>query len=146
MPRGGKRPGAGRKKRAETQAVSQSPAAPSVNSDNHEKRIGAGKPGPGRPPGVPNKVNAALKGLAQEFTTEAVRGLVAVARHPKTPAAAKIAAWREVLDRGHGKPKEFHDHTHRTKPDLTKLNEAELAALEQIVAKAVPQESEATVH
>lgn len=58
----------------------------------------------GRKPGTPNKVTTALKDYAEPFTIEAIDGLVALARSPKTPAAARVAAWREVLDRGAGRP------------------------------------------
>lgn len=58
----------------------------------------------GRRAGTPNKVTAALKDYAEPFTIEAIDGLVALARNPKTPAAARVAAWREVLDRGAGRP------------------------------------------
>ena len=58
----------------------------------------------GRQAGTPNKVTATLKEYAEPFTAEAIDGLVALARNTKTPAAARVAAWREVLDRGAGKP------------------------------------------
>lgn len=58
----------------------------------------------GRQPGTPNKVTATLKEYAAPYTTEAIDGLVTLARSENTPAAARVAAWREVLDRGVGKP------------------------------------------
>lgn len=58
----------------------------------------------GRQAGTPNKVTATLKEYAAPYTTEAIDGLVKLARNEKTPAAARVAAWREVLDRGVGKP------------------------------------------
>lgn len=58
----------------------------------------------GRQAGTPNKVTATLKEYAEPFTTEAIDGLVTLARSAKTPASARVAAWREVLDRGVGKP------------------------------------------
>ena len=58
----------------------------------------------GRQAGTLNKVTATLKEYAEPFTTEAIDGLVALARNAKTPAAARVAAWREVLDRGAGRP------------------------------------------
>lgn len=58
----------------------------------------------GRKPGTPNKVTATLKEYAAPYTAEAIDGLVALARNNKTPAAARVAAWREVLDRGAGRP------------------------------------------
>jgi len=46
----------------------------------------------------------ALKDYASQFTVEAIDGLVKLARHRKTPAGARVLAWKEVLDRGHGRP------------------------------------------
>lgn len=111
MPRGGSRPGAGRKKRSDSPSESAAPRLKSLNAENADKRIGEGKPGPGRPPGTPNKVTAALKDYADQYTEEAVVGLVKIARHKKTPAAAKVAAWREILDRGHGRAPQSHGLT-----------------------------------
>ena len=60
--------------------------------------------GGGRPKGVPNKVTAAVKALAQEHTAESVNFLVATMRDAKAPHAVRMAAVREILDRGHGRP------------------------------------------
>lgn len=59
--------------------------------------------GPGRPKGLLNKGNADLKAYAGQFTTEAIDGLVTIARGAKFPPQARVSAWKEVLDRGHGK-------------------------------------------
>lgn len=58
----------------------------------------------GRQPGTLNKVTATLKEYAAPYTAEAIDGLVALARSGETPAATRVAAWREVLDRGAGRP------------------------------------------
>jgi hypothetical protein len=63
-----------------------------------------GKKTGGRVAGTPNKATAAVREFAGQFTEEAVKGLVAIARSKKTPAAAKVAAWNSVLDRAVGKP------------------------------------------
>ena len=55
----------------------------------------------GRVKGVPNKATASLKEIARQYTTEAVEALVAVLRDET--GAAKVAAAREILDRGYGK-------------------------------------------
>jgi hypothetical protein len=57
----------------------------------------------GRLPGVPNKATAALKAFAGKYTTVAITSLVAIAQDTETPPAARVAAWREVLDRAVGK-------------------------------------------
>lgn len=58
----------------------------------------------GRRKGTPNKATADVKAAAQAYTDEALRVLVSILRSRKAPAQAKVAAARELLDRGHGKP------------------------------------------
>jgi hypothetical protein len=57
---------------------------------------------PGRPKGIPNKASAEIRALAQEYTPEAIRILVKIMRSSPHPQA-RVAAIRELLDRGHGK-------------------------------------------
>ena len=76
--RGGARPGAGRKKRPDAAAST--------------------------PPEKIDQSAAALKDYASQFAVEAINGLVKLARLRKTPAGARVMAWKEVLDRGHGRP------------------------------------------
>jgi hypothetical protein len=62
----------------------------------------------GRKPGIPNKATRDIRELAQVYTTEAVQELAKLAGLVKgTKGAeseqARIAALKEVLDRGHGK-------------------------------------------
>lgn len=68
------------------------------------RNIGGLKRGgsPGRPKGVPNKATAEIKALAQEHTREAISALVTIMRESQYPQA-RVAAIRELLDRGHGK-------------------------------------------
>jgi hypothetical protein len=72
-------------------------------SDEAEPKIGEnrGNAGKGRPKGSPNKATAELKELAREYTTEALDALLSVMR--AADGAAKVAAAREILDRGYGK-------------------------------------------
>ena len=56
----------------------------------------------GRTKGTPNKATASLKEMAREYTTEALEALLGVLRDSESDAA-KVAAAREVLDRGYGK-------------------------------------------
>lgn len=95
MPRGGARPGAGRKKKPQPTSAAAPAAVSELNSG--EKRRG-------RKPGVPNKANRTLKEYADQYTVEAIDGLVAIARMRKAPVAARVSAWNAVLDRGHGRP------------------------------------------
>lgn len=63
-------------------------------------RFEKGKSGnPGGRPALLKEVRA----LAGEFTEEAVRGLVAIARDETQPAPARVAAWDKILDRAVGK-------------------------------------------
>lgn len=57
----------------------------------------------GRRPGSVNKVGADVRQYASTFTAEAIDGLVALGRTAESEQA-RVAAWREVLDRGCGKP------------------------------------------
>ena len=57
----------------------------------------------GRVKGQPNKVQALLKDMAREYTTEALEALVGVLRTSPSDAA-KVAAANAILDRGYGKP------------------------------------------
>lgn len=64
---------------------------------------GGKREGAGRKPGVPNKATAELKELARQYTGEALDALVAVIRTTDSDQA-RVAAIREVFDRGYGKP------------------------------------------
>lgn len=56
----------------------------------------------GRKAGTPNKATAELKALAREYTGEAMERLVEVIRSTDSDAA-RVAAIRELFDRGYGK-------------------------------------------
>lgn len=68
--------------------------------DESRKRAKTG----GRVAGTPNKATAAVKQVAQEYTEQAIQVLVDLLQDKSTPPAARVAACREILDRGHGKP------------------------------------------
>lgn len=57
----------------------------------------------GRVAGTPNKATAEIKELAQEYGPDAIDKLWAIAKKSKSDPA-KVAAIRELLDRGYGKP------------------------------------------
>lgn len=57
----------------------------------------------GRQAGTPNKANAELRQFAQKYTIDAVKGLLAIAKDTEVPPAARVGAWREILDRAVGK-------------------------------------------
>ena len=56
----------------------------------------------GRVAGTPNKVTVELREAAQAYTTAALRELARLATRAKSEQA-RVAACRELLDRGHGR-------------------------------------------
>ena len=65
--------------------------------------LGGARPGAGRPAGSPNKATAELREFAGQYTKTAIEGLLAIAQDEEAPHAAKVGAWREILDRAVGK-------------------------------------------
>lgn len=57
----------------------------------------------GRVKGTPNKATASVKEIARQYTDKAFAALVGVLDGDETPPAAKVAAAKEILDRGYGK-------------------------------------------
>lgn len=70
--------------------------------------MAVGKKTGGRAKGTPNKATADIKALAQEYTGEAMLALVDVFRNSESDSA-KVAAIKELFDRGFGKPKQSMD-------------------------------------
>lgn len=60
----------------------------------------------GRKKGTPNKATADIRDLAREYTLDAVATIVAVMRSSDSDQA-RVAAAREILDRGYGKAPQF---------------------------------------
>lgn len=71
---------------------------------------GGKREGAGRPKGSRNKVTADIKEIAQGFGEEAITHLVEIARDGDAPHAARVAAVREILDRGYGKARQELEH------------------------------------
>ena len=63
-----------------------------------------GKKTGGRQKGSTNKIAAEIKELAQKHGPAMIEGLLEMARDKEAPHAARVAAHKEVLDRGFGKP------------------------------------------
>ena len=61
----------------------------------------------GRVKGVPNKATREIKALAQQYTDQALTTLVQVMQASESDAA-RVAAARELLDRGYGKSPQAH--------------------------------------
>lgn len=64
--------------------------------------MAAGRKTGGRKKGVPNKATADLKALAQTYTPEAIGILAGIMRSSESDAA-RVAAVKEMFDRGYGK-------------------------------------------
>lgn len=62
-----------------------------------------GKKTGGRKAGVPNKATAEVKELAQQYGEKAIQALAKIVKSGDSDQA-KVAACREILDRGYGKP------------------------------------------
>ena len=58
----------------------------------------------GRKAGTPNKVTAALKDMAREYTERALLTLAEIMTNDNEAASARVAACNAILDRGYGKP------------------------------------------
>ena len=72
---------------------------------------GGARTGAGRPRGSISAARkaelvaeATLKQMAAQYTPEAIRTLAEMFQDEATPAAARVAAIKEILDRAHGKP------------------------------------------
>lgn len=63
---------------------------------------GGAIPGAGRKKGVPNKVTREIKEICRGHGPEMVKALVGLAKGAESEAA-RVAAIKEVLDRGYGK-------------------------------------------
>jgi hypothetical protein len=71
-------------------------------------RAGQPKTG-GRQKGTPNRATAEVKALAQEWGEQAILTLGDIMTSDKSNEPARIAAARELLDRGYGKPRQGVD-------------------------------------
>ena len=64
----------------------------------------------GRKKGTPNKSTAEIKELAQTYSTDALKTLAMIMLTSENDTA-KIAAAKELLDRGYGKPTQAMEHS-----------------------------------
>ena len=91
---------------------------------------GGKREGAGRPKGSRNKVTADIKAIAQSFGEEAIKGLIEISRDAEAPHAARVAAFREVLDRGYGKAKQGIEMTGGDGGPVETVTRIELVALD----------------
>jgi hypothetical protein len=90
---------------------------------------GTFKPGHSGNPGGRPAVSAELRALARERTHEAMEVLTKIMQDPKAPAAARVAACRELFDRGYGRPESSLNAKVETPSTLTEDFDAFLAEL-----------------
>jgi hypothetical protein len=84
---------------------------PEKESPEIRSRVGGRRPGAGRPPGVPNRITRPLKELASQFGPDALQTLVSIMNEGENEQA-RIAAAKELLDRGYGRPRPEADPKH----------------------------------
>lgn len=64
---------------------------------------GGKRDGAGRKPGSPNKIAQDVREIAQNYTDEAFQTLHTIMTDTEEPAAARISAAKEMLERAYGK-------------------------------------------
>jgi 3-methyladenine DNA glycosylase/8-oxoguanine DNA glycosylase len=89
---------------------------------------GGRRPGSGRKKGSPNKATFELKQAAAEHGQEVLDALMRIIRDQETPANTIVAACRELLDRGYGKPTQYVEEnvTNSMTPDVLKRLETDM--------------------
>lgn len=86
------------------------------------------------------RIEADVKGLARECAPDAISTLRTIMLDAKMPPAARLGAATALLDRGYGKAKQ---EVEIRQPDLSRLTDDELDALERLLEKA---ETQTTAH
>lgn len=92
---------------------------------------GGARPGAGRKPGSVNKSTADIKALAQDYGAEALETLAKLMRGTKTPAAARVAAAKELIDRGYGKATQAVELTGKDAGPVETITRVELVPLKK---------------
>ncbi len=72
---------------------------------------GGKRPGAGRPKGKPNAITADVREAAQQYGADALRTLADIMGGEDQPAAARVAASKEILDRAYGKSPQALEHS-----------------------------------
>lgn len=105
----------------------------------HSKR-GGKRPGSGRKKGTPNRLTSSLKQYAAQYGTEAIDKLVEVMRNPEAPLNSVVAAARELLDRGFGKPIQSVEVSGEIQPidtaELDRIYERNMAKVSEYAKQA----------
>lgn len=85
-------------------------------------------------PGGKPKVLAELRALCREYTEDAIAGIVHLATTSENDQV-RLGAWREILDRGYGRP--VQPLTTESEAELSRLTSAELARRAEAAAARV---------
>jgi hypothetical protein len=80
-------------------------------------------------PGGRRKADPELRAIAQQYTEEAVDVAVKVMRNSKAADSSRLKAVEILLDRGHGRPVQAIDATHRVITDPAELTYEELSEI-----------------
>ena len=98
-------------------------------ASNRKERSGAvqGNRGIGRKKGTPNKATKDIKALAQVHGPDAIKALAAIMKGADQPPAARVAAAKELIDRGYGRASQTVD-VNNTDGSLRPLTFAEFYA------------------
>ncbi len=88
--------------------------------------------GQGRPKGAVNKATVDVKLAAQAYTQEALETLAEIMRDKAQAGAARVSAANAIMDRGHGKAMQPHQH----ELSLVDLTDEQIAALDSAFASA----------
>ena len=88
--------------------------------------VGGKREGAGRKPGSLNKTTVDIKALAQSYGPAAIRSLAKLAgmipgEEPAQSEPARIAATKELLDRGYGKAVQPQSGPDGTSPVVTRV-------------------------
>lgn len=99
-----------------------------VNTAENQNLTGPGgkRPGAGRKPGSVNKVTAEIRSAAQAYGAEALETLAELMRDSDNPGV-RVAAAKELLDRGYGRSSQHVELTGKDGKDLIPATPLEAA-------------------
>lgn len=90
-----------------------------------------GKKTGGRKAGTPNKITADVRALAQQHAPEVMAALLGIAGDREQQGAARVAACKEILDRGYGKAQEPSRIDFMANVPMSSLTDEQLADVAQ---------------
>lgn len=97
-----------------------------------------GKKTGGRKAGTPNRITADVRALAQQHASEAIAALLSIAADTEQQASARVAACKEILDRGYGKAQEPTRMDFYSNIPMNSLTDDQLSELARGRAPLIP--------